>query len=233
MKSSIILFGSKAINFFMAVFCLTSLFAAGFPTAGHDAITTTPEKREMLEIVYNAIARNRGSRCKPLKDDVVCEKIDWFTKKEIRDDETWDKVLTRLVSYQVIEQSLPEESDDAAFATVLDTIRGVNQIIAEPGSLIGDNGRVLDALDIILSDICGGTQSSKVDRRLQEMVDLIQAGIRTQPPPYDVAPAPPVCRCISQPLNSTTCIEEAEMSWNSRKQDWVCRCFEARCGSQE
>ncbi|KAI2631076.1 Alpha/Beta hydrolase protein [Hypoxylon sp. NC1633] len=63
----------------------------------------------MTEIVNNAIAKHRRMECRTLKDDVVCDRMKWFTEQEAREDETWNKVLTRLVSYQVFKQSLPEK----------------------------------------------------------------------------------------------------------------------------
>ncbi|KAI1102615.1 hypothetical protein F4804DRAFT_334110 [Jackrogersella minutella] len=189
-----------------------------------------PGQQEMMEIVGSAIKRGRAMDCKPLKEKVICNRIQEFTRNEARLNETWDKVLKRLVSYLVFKQSLPEKADDAAFATVLDTIRGGNEIIAAPGALVGDNARILDALDAILDDICDGTWRSKVDSRLQEMVDIMEAGLRaTMPPPYELKPTPPPCHCIVNHINGSVCIREASINWNDKEEDWDCNCLMVLC----
>ncbi|KAI1393336.1 uncharacterized protein F4822DRAFT_423806 [Hypoxylon trugodes] len=184
----------------------------------------------MMEIVNNAMDKNRGMECRPLKEDLICDRIEWFTKKDKREDETWNGILTRLVSYQVFKQSLPEKADDIAFDTLLDTIRGGNEIIAAPGSLVGDNARILDALDVILDDICAETSKSKVDRRLQEMIDIVQSGLRdTEPPPYALLPMPAPCQCYIDSINSTICLREASINWNATAGEWTCHCFRVYC----
>ncbi|OTB06224.1 hypothetical protein M426DRAFT_9715 [Hypoxylon sp. CI-4A] len=49
--------------------------------------TNTPGCNEMMEIVRNARSKGRGMDCKPLKDDVVCNRIENFIADESRGNE--------------------------------------------------------------------------------------------------------------------------------------------------
>ncbi|KAI1213170.1 uncharacterized protein F4807DRAFT_471628 [Annulohypoxylon truncatum] len=205
-------------------------------TAPHNVTLDTAEPQwiasdrvQMLRIVINAIRKNRALGCKPIDPEDIYDRMERFTKKEIRGDETWARALTRLVQYKIFQQSIPGDADQATFATITATIRGLNDEISEPASLMGGFPRVLDALDPILNDICNQTESSKVDRRLQEIVDIVQVGLHTPLPPHQALSPPPLCHCLvhGNSNNGTECPKAAIINWNpNRVGGWECLCVE-------
>lgn len=85
------------------------------PLSYYSAVT---DHNEVMEIVNHSTSKHQGLRYSSLAEDVICKRVDSFTQKQAKGNETWREVLIRLVSDRVAKQRFLVEVDAAAFAAV-------------------------------------------------------------------------------------------------------------------
>ncbi|KAK8009621.1 hypothetical protein PG989_000554 [Apiospora arundinis] len=96
--------------------------------------------------------------------------------------QTEKQILERLVVYQTVFLTTRAESEHNSFPdNIVDQIQSIGTFVRQPGALVGSDPRVLEALDIVLDDICADTGEAQVAPRIQQIADIVLRGLALNP----------------------------------------------------
>ncbi|KAK8002161.1 hypothetical protein PG991_014383 [Apiospora marii] len=205
------------------------------PTPGRFAPGPDPEDVEFLltNLLHNTRARRKARKCNDVKDDgyFVNQTTDflgqWRANTGIPGEgsQTEKQIMERLVIYQIVHETVRAESLHNAFPdNIIDQIRSIAFMVRESGALLGADPRVLEALDVILDDICADTGEAQVPARIQQIADVVLRGLSLNPQlsrTCEQTPGP-ACPC----KGPYRCGIQLVYEWDDESASWTCECTE-------
>ncbi|KAK8041531.1 hypothetical protein PG994_014538 [Apiospora phragmitis] len=165
------------------------------PAFHHAPLTQRENTRDyLLSSLGQARTRGRAELCRNIQPQLFFNKAKtflrpWKTDDDLRTKVPDERILARLVAYQVVQDTVETEREQhhKAFpGDMLDYARSTGELIRKDGVLTGANPGVLRALDTIFDDICGGTGKVQIPAGVRETVDGVLRGLAVDP-----QPAPP------------------------------------------
>ncbi|KAK8030304.1 hypothetical protein PG990_000038 [Apiospora arundinis] len=144
----------------------------------------------ILGILRNTKTRRKAKKCNNISNEglFVSKTLDFLSQWKAMTGvpgeakQTEKQILERLVVYQTVFLTTRAESEHNSFPdNIVDQIQSIGTFVRQPGALVGSDPRVLEALDIVLDDICADTGEAQVAPRIQQIADIVLRGLALNP----------------------------------------------------